>query len=401
MRIGMVLDKRFPPDARVENEAVTLVKNNHEVFLLCYDFRNSLPKIEIYKGIKILRIAKTKKWANRGRGLINTPFDYYSRFWELNISYYVKENTIDVLHIHDLYLLGAGLKSQQKSKIPIIADLHENYVEGLKHYKFANTFPGKYIISIPKWEKREIEWCQSADHIITVIDEAANRYQNLGIQNNKIHVVANYVNINEVLSFPIDPSIKNNYRKYFVITYVGGFDTHRGLESIIRAIPLIVDYCKNLKLVLVGYGRNYTDLTKLVKSINVQQYVDFIGYQPAKNLPSYISASDICLIPHLKTIHTDNTIPHKLFHYMLFQKPVVASNCNPIERIIKETNCGKIYPSMNSVEFAKSIHALFADPELRSTLGRNGKIAVYKKYNWEQTSKTLLKLYNKINLNDK
>jgi hypothetical protein len=33
MRIGMILDTPFPPDSRVENEAVSLIKADHEVFL--------------------------------------------------------------------------------------------------------------------------------------------------------------------------------------------------------------------------------------------------------------------------------------------------------------------------------------------------------------------------------
>ncbi len=393
MRIGMILDLDFPPDMRVENEATTLVNNGHDVYILCYDYHNNLPKSDKYKGINIHRIVKTKKWANRGRGLINTPLDYYSTFWASNIKSFIIENNVDILHIHDLYLVGAGLKVRQKFHIPLVADLHENYVEGLKHYKFANTFPGKYIISIPKWEKREIEWCRSADHLITVIDEAINRYQNLGIPDEKIHVAANYVNIEELLSLPIDAKIKEKYNNHFVIMYVGGFDIHRGLESVISALPMILKYCNNLKLVLVGYGRNYTDLSAMVNNLGVEKYVDFAGYQPVKNLPSYISASDICLIPHLKTGHTDNTIPHKLFHYMLFKKPVVASNCNPIERIINETNCGRIYPSMNSVKLAEVIYELFSDPILRSRLGQNGKLAVLQKYNWNEAAKNLIQLY--------
>jgi hypothetical protein len=32
MRIGMILDAVFPPDPRVENEAVSLIEAGHEVF---------------------------------------------------------------------------------------------------------------------------------------------------------------------------------------------------------------------------------------------------------------------------------------------------------------------------------------------------------------------------------
>ena len=35
MRILMLLEKRFPPDIRVENEAASLLEAGHEVHLLC------------------------------------------------------------------------------------------------------------------------------------------------------------------------------------------------------------------------------------------------------------------------------------------------------------------------------------------------------------------------------
>lgn len=38
MRIGMILDKIFPPDPRVENEAISLIENGHEVYLFCLKY---------------------------------------------------------------------------------------------------------------------------------------------------------------------------------------------------------------------------------------------------------------------------------------------------------------------------------------------------------------------------
>jgi len=114
-------------------------------------------------------------------------------------------------------------------------------------------------------------------------------------------------------------------------------------------------------------------------------------------LSSYIKASDLCLIPHLKTVHTDNTIPHKLFQYMIYEKPVVASNCNPIKRILDETRSGVVFESNNEADLANKIIELYNNYELQLEMGKKGKEAVRKKYNWDETSKNLITLYNKIN----
>ena len=396
----MILDHDFPPDMRVENEATSLINNGHQVFLLSYNFHNLSPN-EKYKNIEVIRIKINKKYAKKLRALTNTIFNFYPHYWANKIIKFAKENKIEFLHIHDLYMIGAGLIANRKLKLPIIADLHENYVEGLKHYRFANSFPGNILISIPKWERKEVEWCNKADHLITVIEEAVERYKSLYIPEEKITVVANYVNQDEFLS-PIKLGAEDNseilqkFKDKFVVTYIGGFDIHRGLESVIKAMPEVIKECLNIKLVLVGKGKNLKALVRLSQNLEVEKYILFEGWQPPSKLPIYIKASDICLIPHLKTVHTDNTIPHKLFHYMLLEKPVVATNCNPIERIINEIKCGLVYESNDSNGLAERITKLYKNSKLRKEFGLNGKKGVIEKYNWENTSKNLIKLYEKI-----
>jgi glycosyltransferase involved in cell wall biosynthesis len=136
----------------------------------------------------------------------------------------------------------------------------------------------------------------------------------------------------------------------------------------------------------------------LAQELSVSNYVVFEGFQPQEKIPSYIIASSIGLIPHLKTAHTDNTIPHKLFHYMLMNKPVVAANCNPIERILSESNAGLIYRSNNEKDLADKIIQLYKNNSLRIEMGENGRKAVLEKYNWSITIKNLTNLYKNIEL---
>ncbi|MBN2031132.1 glycosyltransferase family 4 protein [bacterium] len=396
MKIGMILDQEFPPDTRVENEIRSLVKNSFQIHLLCFTYSRPKTEKQTDQNIHIIRIPKPRNWVRKGKALINTAFDYYTPFWKKRIQEWIERYRIDVLHVHDLYLLGAALKVRKENQFPIVADLHENYVDGLRSYRFANTFPGKYIISIPKWRKKEIEWCHQVDYIITVIEEAVDRYNALGIPEKKITVVSNYVDPDQFLQVEEDRSIIDRFKDHFAILYYGSFDIHRGLGTLIRAMPLIKPQCPHIKLVLVGKGKNFPGLQKLSKKLGMTDSIAFEGYHPPSHLPSYIKASDIGLIPHIKTIHTDNTIPHKLFQYMLMGKAVVATNCDPIQRIINETGCGLIYPTGDHEKLAQCIIDLYHNKPLQSKMGERGKKSVLEKYNWEKTSKNLIKLYKGI-----
>lgn len=388
----MILDNEFTGDLRVENEVIALQNAGHQVFVLCLNY-GSKKTTEKFNNAEIIRISIPKFIKKKLVGLNNTIINLYPLFWSIQIIRFILQNNIEILHVHDLWMLNSAYKANKKFNLSVIADLHENFVHALNHYRFANTFPGNILISKKKWAKSEIDWTTKADHVITVIEEAVDRYKKIGVPENKISVVPNYLNMKEFLKLSINKSITQKFQNNYTVTYVGGFDIHRGLESAIRSIPYVCKVINNYKLVLVGKGSNFNTLMQLAKKLNVEEYVSFEGWQAHDLLSSYIAAGDVCLIPHLKTEHTDNTIPHKLFQYMIFEKPVVASNCNPIARIINETKSGLIFQSNNERELAEKILYLYRQPELRHKMGMNGKRAVLEKYNWENAAKNLLNIY--------
>ncbi|MBN1301632.1 MAG: glycosyltransferase family 4 protein [Melioribacteraceae bacterium] len=397
MNIGMVLDNEFTGDLRVENEVQALQKAGFNVFVLCLNYGEKQER-ERYFGAEIIRVSQSKNKIKKLRALTNSLFNYYPYFWARLIERFIYDNNIDILHVHDLYMFGAAfiVKKKLRKKIIIVGDLHENYVEGLKHYRFSTTFPGNILISIPKWEKKEIEWIKGLDFAVTVIEEAVDRYAQLGIDRNKFTVVSNYINVEEFDKYSIQENITKRFKNYFTLLYVGAFDIHRGIESVIRSLPSLKNKITDLKLVLVGSGQNLGALKELAKSMHVLDIISFEGWQKPETLPSYVIASDICLIPHLKTVHTDNTIPHKLFQYMYLQRPVVSTNCNPIKRILDESEAGLTYLSDDFSELAEKIIWLWMNEAERRQMGIRGKTAVVEKYNWKATSENLVSLYKEI-----
>jgi glycosyltransferase involved in cell wall biosynthesis len=390
-RIGMILDQQFPPDPRVENEAVSLADAGFEVFLWAYSFDNRDLE-ERYKNFNIYRTPASKYWIKKLRALVNT-LPLYNYFLINKLKIFIDKYKIDVLHVHDLYLLGAALSLKQKFDLPIVSDLHENYVEGLKKYRFSTTFPGNMLISIPRWEKTEKKWLSKVDKIIVVIEEAVERLVRLGIQREKIGIVPNYVNIEQFTAFGLDPTLMNKFKDKYLISYTGAFDFHRGLDTLIHAFKICTDKGFNGNLLLVGSGQNQKKLVQFVNKLELGKSVIFEGYQPFRKFPSYIQISDIGVIPHIKTIHTDNTVPHKLFHYMLMKKPVIVSNCAPLERIVNECKCGFVFESENSNDLAEKILKIYNNKNQSLEMGINGEKCANAKFNWSNSANQLVKFY--------
>ncbi len=393
-RILMVLDHPYPPDVRVENEARSLVEAGYDVSLLALA-PDDRPGVDTHGGATVHRAKVPAKMRNVMRGLVSTV-PLMDLYLAREIERLHARHPFDFLHVHDLYLVGAGLRAGRRLGVPVVADLHENWVEALKHYAWSNRYPGKLVVNIPRWERTERRWVRAADRLVVVIEEAADRYAAMGIPRERIAVVPNTVNLDVFRGFELDGGLIERFRSSLTLVYTGGIDAHRGLETVVDAMPAILQAEPAARLVVVGDGRTRPDLEARADALGLGDRVAFEGWQPQARLKSYIAAADVCLIPHLKTVHTDATIPHKLFHYMFMRKPVVTTDCRPLERIVTEEQVGRVVPSGDVAAFAEAVLALSADPEGRRAMGERGHAAVLARYHWDATVTDLLRLYDEL-----
>ena len=332
MNICMVLaDLDFPPDIRVEKEARSLVSEGHRVLILCSHKRNR-PVRSVWNGIEIKRIAPL---ALPGRKINSLIYWLSMRdlHWHNALQKVIEKHAIDALHVHDLPMVGTALSVAKRKCVAVIADLHENY-PALARMRFSRRTPrlAQRFIFPGRWDRLETGWASRCHHILVVVDEAKERLVGKGIAREKITVIENTVDVQRFLSMPLDETLMDPFRDDFVICYTGGFSPHRGLDTAVKAMPQILRQIPAARLLLVGDGEMMSDLQFLTKRTGVEERVVFAGWQPFEKLPSYIAASDVCIVPHISTGQTEATAPHKLYHYMLMGKPVVVSSCRPLRR---------------------------------------------------------------------
>ena len=393
MRILMLLDTFFPPDIRVEKEARTLLKAGHEVYLLS-PARNGTPNDELSDGIRVIR--KKPPLFFSGRAWIYFGLQVFTvhPFWKKALEATVKEYKIEAIHVHDLPLVKTGIYVARRSGIPLVADLHENYPEAIRTWATTRTMRFVTPIMVKRWKRIEKHSVQQADRVITVVDEAKEHYvRDCEIPPEKATVVMNTEDLDYFCSLPIQKEIVQRYESYFTISYIGGFGRHRGLHTAILAMPQILKEVPYARLLLVGSAGNGPELVQMAREQNVEKEVEFTGWQPFELVPSYIAASDICLIPHISSGHTNSTIPHKIFQSMAIGKPVVVSSAKPLARIVKEAGAGLVYPSGDAKALAEAVIGIYQDDTLATRLGEAGKKAAKEKYHWKIEANKLIALY--------
>lgn len=396
MKIGFVWHNDYPWDVRLEKITKVCLQNGHQVSLLCRG-RDSLLRSETLNGIKIHRVYPPRifraKWAAKAAGF---PF-FFNPLWIVGLVGFVRRENFDLLVVRDLplaFLVGAIGKM---FRTPVILDMAENYPAALMAYQ--NSLYKPFLFSnawLPKqYEKLSM---RLLDHTLVVTDEQARRLEALGVEASKITVVSNtpemralppITNESAISRVPDDERTAN-------LLFVGKLDPHRGVHLVIQALPDLLREFPQLTLTLVGVGTERARLEQMAESLGMGSSVQMQGWVEFRNIWGYIGQSTVCLIPHLRSEHTDTTLPNKLFDYMALGKPVVASNCAPMERIIRETDCGLTFVSGDVVALQAALRKLLSNPEARVRMGRNGMKAVREKYNWGIDEKSLLNVLDGI-----
>ncbi len=384
MKILMVLDHEFPPDIRVENEVDALLYAGHEVHIACYTRKNR-KREENLNGLIIHRSSISAFLYKSSVGCLK--FQFYFNYWRKKLTKILSQQSYEAIHIHDLPLAQIGWEMSRKFKLRFVLDLHENWPALLRISDHANTFLGKILSNDSQWRKYELEFCQKADKVITVVDEASARLESTGIPGEKLLVVSNSLNTDSFVQ-PIatpDPS-------YFTLFYAGGINRHRGLQYVLKGLKHL-DTQMNVRLWLLGTGSYVAALKRLAKTEGVEDKVTFFGWKAFSEMNEMMGKADVCLIPHLKSDHTNSTIPHKIFQYMYAGKVVLASDCEPIVRILKSSNSGLVYHWNDPADFATKLCQLLQNRNEIQVLSENGSKAVRANYLWESDKNRLIQLY--------
>jgi glycosyltransferase involved in cell wall biosynthesis len=147
------------------------------------------------------------------------------------------------------------------------------------------------------------------------------------------------------------------------------------LEAVAKAWPAGT-------LLLVGPERPETEtqLRRLASLPNVR----WVGMKPYAELPSYVAAFDVALIPYLENEYTRSCFPLKVFEYLAAGKPVVASGLPELVHLVPD-----IVLASGTREYLRGIESALESADQGSAAQR---MALAAQNTWETRTERLLGL---------
>jgi len=324
---------------------------------------------------KLPSIQSTDKYSiHYPRYIYCVPKKYFYPLTGISYSYfvsnYIKKNVMkhDLIHAHFSYPDGYGMiKLAREWNVPFVISA-------------LGTIERKIAYEANLTSKFIIKSLNLANAVLSVSEDLKSHIINLGIEESKIIVVPNGVNINlfkprskidlrRKLNLPIEKNI---------VIYIGSLRKIKGVDFLIEAAR----YFLNSNTILVLLGRDdglKKALLERSKKLEIAEKIIFLNQLPHDEIPLWVSASDLLVLPSISEGR-----PNVILEALASEVPVVATNVGGIPEIVSDGINGFLVYERNILEFAEKVDLLLNNDKLRLKMGMQGrKRIISENLTWE------------------
>ncbi len=322
--------------------AERLVLRGHETRVIDYEILwRTEGKKELLSQRQVFHVSRTLEAADitviRPRILKIPVLDYVSMLFSYTkeINRQIREFNPDVIISNDILSTYLAYKAARKRGIPTIY-----YIIDVEHRLVPFGFlqpTGKMI------EGRNI---RSAD-LVVAINEGLREYAiRMGADPDRTPVLRAGID-----SQRYDPGldgrrIREEYgigRDDTVLFFMGWLYHFSGLKEVALALTKVQN--GDIKCLVVGDGDAYKELRRIGEKHSLRNRLILTGLKSYDEIPSFIAASDICLLPaHPAEKIMQDIVPIKMYEYMAMRKPVIATRLPGVMKEFGEDN-GVVYVS--------------------------------------------------------
>lgn len=399
MNICKVWDAEYPWDVRVEKVCVALQEAGHDVHLAARN-RDGDPPVERLPEATVHRM---RPWTWLGSGLdAASQFPaFFNPRWMNLIEGTAKSADADLLLCRDLPLAPACYWVSKRLDLPIVLDMAENYPAMIRDLWTTGTQRvWDVAVRNPKIVELVERWTlPRMDRIIVVVEESRDRLVEMGVPRDRITLVSNTPPVSRLEETPeaggeedADSEPAGGDERGLEVTYLGLMEKARGVSLLIEAAARCRRRGLPVQLSLIGDGQDLDFFVEQARDLGMDQSTArFHGYLENQEALDRVALSDVGVIPHHAYESWNTTIPNKLFDYMAAGIPVVASDAEPVERVLRETGAGLVFADRDVDALEDTLVRLHeAGARGRSKMGRAGREAVREEYNWDLDSARLV-----------
>jgi phosphatidylinositol alpha-1,6-mannosyltransferase len=170
-------------------------------------------------------------------------------------------------------------------------------------------------------------------------------------------------------------------RVVLAVSRLAANERYKGIDSLIKAVPLLLRAVPDLRLAIVGDGDDQPRLRDLAVRLEISERVTFLGALERQELVACYHACEVFALPS-----AGEGFGLVFLEAMAHAKPVVGGAHGGTPDIIEDGVTGYLVESGNLPQLADRLQRLLLDKSLRCRLGEQGRMRVLRDFTFDSFS---------------
>ncbi len=236
---------------------------------------------------------------------------------------------------------------------------------------------------IEVWKKLSVpaEWIMNRSTVLTISTFSMNELKKYNSKLNDVRLFPCCINVKTEKPVLENPLNDDNYN-ILSVTRLSNSERLKGIDTVIKALPLLKDKIPNIKYSVIGKGDDVKRLKKLANDLDVNEYVDFLGF--VEDINGYYQHCDVFTLPSKK-----EGFGIVYLEAMEYKKPVIAVNYAGPTDVILDEETGFLCEYDDEHCLAEKVYNLYANDELAKQFGENAYNRLIEKFTFDAFKKRL------------
>jgi succinoglycan biosynthesis protein ExoA len=265
-------------------------------------------------------------------------------------------------------------------------------VAGVPQIAFCRGWTAE-TLRVRAYEALERRFLALADRIICVSEAQAEYFATKHLLQPRISVVHNAMLDSIDTGAEFDRDAAKTELGFspttLLIGAVGRLSVEKGQRYLVEAAPGLVREFRDLKIVLLGEGRERENLESQVKRLGLENIVVLPGFHT--NVARWMQAFDV-----LANCSLTEGIPNAILEALAVGTPVVATAVGGVPELIKDRETGLLVATGSSEALGGALAQVLRDSSLAWKLGQSGRDWVRTRFSASVQRDSLLEAYRQI-----
>lgn len=284
---------------------------------------------------------------------------------------WIKDNDLDILHVHEPAGPTLGLLSVWVAEGPIVGTWHASVKSSRRELNATAPFVRSATekirarIAVSEYARRSMVEYTGGDAVL----------------------IPNGVDCSLYLG---DEPLSGRSRGQDTLMFLGRIDEPRkGLPTLLDALPRVAAAVPDVTLLVAGPGSIAEVRADLAPGI--ADRVEFLGLVSQEDKARALHSSDIYVAPN----NGGESFGIILLEAMAAGTPVVASDIEAFQRVLDDGRAGVTFRNEDSDDLADRLIELLGDPDRRSELHQAGYLRSAE-FDWSSVARRVVEVYRSV-----